>query len=86
MEKLIDPLQQWAMENKEERGVLIIVTDEEKSGCLLTGTYLNVSRAIAHQSGKIPDARKVLIMGLLASGKSSRFFSLRARLIKWLLM
>lgn len=86
MENLINPLQQWAQEDDDNRGVLVIVTDEGKSGCLLTGTYFNVSKAIAHQSEKIPEARKVLIMGLLASGKSSRFLSLRARLVKWLLM
>lgn len=85
MEKLIEPLQQWALENQEERSVLVLATDKEKSGCCLTGTTFIITKAIAFQVEKIPEARKVLIMGLLASSKSTRFLSLRARLISWLL-
>lgn len=85
MEKLIKPLQQWAMENQEERSVLVIATDEEKSGCILTGTKFNVARAIASQAEKHPEVRDMLTMGLLAATKNNRFLSLRARLVSWLL-
>lgn len=85
MEKLITPLQQWALENQEERGVLVIATDEEKSGCLLTGTKFNVAKAIATQASKNPEVGRVLLMGLFAASKNERFLSLRARLIAWLL-
>lgn len=85
MEKLIDPLQQWAMENKEERGVFVIATDKEKRGCVLTGTYFNIVKAIATQASKDPELHRVLLMGLFAATKDNRFLSLRARLIAWLL-
>lgn len=85
MEKVIEPLQQWAMENQKERGVLVIATDKEKHGCVLTGTYANVAKAIALQASKSPEVRRVLLVGLLATTKNNRFLSLRARLIAWLL-
>lgn len=85
MEKLIKPLQQWAMENKEERGVLVFARDEEKSGCVFTGTYANVAKEIAHYVRMNPGILRVLLMGLLAASKNNRFLSLRARLIAWLL-
>ena len=85
MEKLIEPLQQWAMENAEERSVLVIAVDKEKHGCVLTGTYSNIEKAVAHQASKIPELHRVLLMGLLAATKNNRFLSLRARLIAWLL-
>jgi hypothetical protein len=85
MEKLIEPLQQWAMENKEERGVLVIATDGENHGCILTGTAFNVSRSIALQASKNPEVLRVLLLGLFAATKNNRFLSLRARLIAWLL-
>ena len=85
MEKLIKPLQQWAMEDFDNRGVLVITTDEEKCGCALVGTYLNIGKEIAHQAEKIPEVHRVLLMGLLAATKNNRFLSLRARLISWLL-
>jgi hypothetical protein len=85
MEKLIEPLQQWAMEDDDNRGVLVIATDEEKSGCLLTGTYFNIGKAIANQASKNPEVYRILSMGLLAATKNNRFLSLRARLIAWLL-
>ena len=85
MEKLIEPLQQWTLEDDDNRGVLVIATDEEKSGCVLTGTYFNVSKAIAHQASKNPEVHRVLLMGLFAATKNNRFLSLRARLIAWLL-
>lgn len=85
MENLIKPLQQWAMENQEERGVLVIATDEEKSGCLLTGTYFNIGKEIAHRASKSPKVYRILLMGLLATTKNKRFLSLRARLVAWLL-
>lgn len=85
MEKLIEPLQQWALEDDDNRGVLVIATDEEGCGCLLTGTYANVAKAIATQASKYPEVGRVLLMGLLAASKNNRFLSLRARLIAWLL-
>lgn len=85
MEKLINPLQQWAMEDSDNRGLLVIATDEEKSGCVLTGTYFNISKAIATQASKNPEVGRVLLMGLFAATKNNRFLSLRARLIAWLL-
>lgn len=85
MENLIKSLQQWATENKEERGVLVFARDEEKSGCAFTGTYANVAKAIAHQVRMNPKILCVLLMGLLAASKNKRFLSLRARLISWLL-
>lgn len=85
MKNLIDRLQQWAMEDSDNRGVLVITTDEEKCGCALVGTYLNIEKAIAHQAEKIPEVHRVLLMGLLAATKNNRFPSLRARLIAWLL-
>lgn len=85
MENLVEPLQQWAMENPEERGVLVIATDGKKSGCTLTGTTFNVSRSIALQASKNPEVHRVLLMGLFAATKNKRFLSLRARLIAWLL-
>jgi hypothetical protein len=85
MEKLIEPLQQWAKEKQEERGVLVIATDEEKTGCLLTGTECNISTAIAMQAIKNPEVHSVLLMCLFAATKNNRFLSLRARLIAWLL-
>ena len=85
MEKLINPLQQWAMEDDDNRGVVVIATDEEKSGCVLTGTYFNIEKAIAHQASKNPELHRVLFTGLFAASKNNRFLSLRARLIAWLL-
>lgn len=85
MENLIEPLQQWAMENNKERGVLVIATDEEKSGCSVVGTTFNISKAIALQASKNPELHRVLLMGLFATTKNKRFLSLRARLIAWLL-
>lgn len=85
MEKLINPLQQWAMEDSDNRGLLVIATDEEKSDCVLTGTYFNISKAIAHQASKHPELHRVLLIGLFAATKNNRFLSLRARLIAWLL-
>lgn len=85
MEKLIEPLEQWAMENEEERGVLVFARGEEKSCCAFTGTYANVAKAIAHQVRMHPEILRVLLMGLLAASKNKRFLSLRARLISWLL-
>ena len=85
MENLIKPLQQWAMENQEERGVLVIATDGEKNGCLLTGTECNISKAIAMQAIKNPEVHHILLMGLFAATKNQRFLSLRARLVAWLL-
>ena len=85
MENLIKPLQQWALADEENRGVLVIATDEEKSGCVLTGTYFNVSKAIVHQASKNPELHRVLLIGLFAATKNKRFLSLRARLIAWLL-
>lgn len=85
MEKLIEPLQQWAMENQEERGVLVLATDEEKNCCCLTGTTHTIAKAIALQVGRAPEIRHILLMGLLAASKSTRFLSLRLRLVKWLL-
>lgn len=85
MEKLIKPLQQWAMENQEERGVLVIAIDGEKHGCILTGTYANVAKAIATQASESSEVHHVLLLGLLATTKNKRFLSLRARLISWLL-
>lgn len=84
MEKLIEPLEQWAMENEEERGVLVFARGEEKSGCAF-GTYANVAKAVAHQVRMHPEILRVLLMGLLAASKNKRFLSLRARLISWLL-
>lgn len=84
MEKLINPLQQWAMEDGDNRGVVVIATDEEKSGCVLTGTYFNIGKAIAHQASKNPELHRVFT-GLFAASKNNRFISLRARLIAWLL-
>lgn len=85
MRKLINPLQQWALADDDNRGVLVIAKDEEKSGCLLTGTYANVAKAIATQASKNPEVGRVLLMGLFAASKNNRFLSLRARLIAWLL-
>lgn len=85
MENLISPLQQWAMENEEERGVLVFARGEEKSVCTFTGTYANVAKAIAHQVRMHPEILRILLMGLLAASKNKRFLSLRARLISWLL-
>jgi hypothetical protein len=85
MKKLIEPLQQWAMEDGQERGVLVIATDEEKTGCLLTGTKSNISKAIARQAIEIPEVYQMLLMGLFAATKNNRFLSLRARLVAWLL-
>lgn len=85
MENLIRPLQQWAMEDGDNRGVVVIATDEEKSGCVLTGTYFNMEKAIAHQASKNPELHRVLFVGLFAATKNKRFLSLRARLIAWLL-
>lgn len=86
MEKLIEPLQQWAMEDSDNRAVLVIATDEKESGCALTGTYANVAKAIAHQASKNPDVHRVLLLGLFAASKNTRFLSLRFRLVKWLLV
>lgn len=86
MEKLIKPLQQWAMENEEERGVLVFARGEEKSGCAFTGTYANVAKAIACQASRTPELHRVLLMGLFAATKNNRFLSLRLRLVKWLLI
>lgn len=86
MEKLIKPLQQWAMEDNDNRGVLVITTNEEMSGCDLTRTYANVAKAIACQASKIPELHRVLLMGLFAATKNNRFLSLRFRLVKWLLV
>lgn len=85
MEKLISPLQQWAMEDNGNRGVLVITTNEEKSGCVLTGTCANVAKAIAHLASRTLELHRVLLMGLFAASKNNRFLSLRARLIAWLL-
>ena len=85
MENLIKPLQQWALENQEERGVLVIATDGKKHGCALTGTAINVSRSIALQAIKNPEVYRILLMGLFAATKNNRFLSLRARLVAWLL-
>lgn len=85
MEKLIGLLQQWALEDDDNRGVLVIATDEEKSGCLFTGTRFNIGKAIAHQAEKHPEVHRILFTGLLATTKSNLFLSLRARLIAWLL-
>lgn len=85
MEKLINPLQQWALADDDNRGVLVIATDKEKHGCVLTGTYANVAKAIATQASKNPEVGRVLLMGLSAASKNNRFPSLRARLIAWLL-
>jgi hypothetical protein len=85
MKKLIEPLQQWALENKEERGVLVIAADGEKHGCTLTGAMFNVSRSIALQASKNPEVYHILLMGLFAATKNNRFPSLRARLVAWLL-
>lgn len=73
------------MENEQERGVLVIATDEEKSGCVFTGTYFNIGKAIATQASKNPEVGHLLLMGLFAASKNKRFLSLRARLIAWLL-
>lgn len=73
------------MENQEERGVLVIATDEEKGGCLLTGTHFNIEKAIALQASKNAEVHRILFTGLLAATKNSRFLSLRARLVSWLL-
>lgn len=73
------------MEKQEERGVLVIATDEEKNGCLLTGTKCNISKAITVQASKNPEVYHILLMGLFAATKNNRFLSLRARLIAWLL-
>lgn len=86
MEKLIEPLQQWALENKEERGVLVFARDEESSGCAFTGTYANVAEAISRQVRMHPEVLRVLLMGLFAASKNNRFLSLRLRLVKWLLI
>lgn len=86
MENLIKTLQQWATENEEERDVLVFARDEEKSGCAFTGTYANVAKAIAHQVRMNPEILRVLLMGLFAASKNNRFFSLRLRLVKWLLI
>lgn len=86
MEKLIKPLQQWAMENEEERGVLVFARDEEKSGCVFTGTYAIVAKAIAHHVRMNPEILRVLLMGLFAASKNNRFLSLRLLLVKWLLI
>lgn len=85
MEKLTKPLQQWAMEDNGNRGVLVFARDEEKSGCAFTGTYANVAEAIAHQVRMNPEILRVLLMGLFAASKKNRFLFLRARLISWLL-
>lgn len=85
MEKLIEPLQQWALENQEERGVLVLATDKEKIGCCLTGTTYTIAKAVAAQAGDAPEIRRAFLMGLLAASESTRFLSLRARLISWLL-
>lgn len=85
MENLIKPLQQWAMEDEDNRGVLVIATDEEKGGCLLTGTHFNIEKAIALQAIKNPEVHRIFFTGLLAATKNNRFLSLRARLIAWLL-
>lgn len=85
MENLINPLQQWAMENQEERGVLVFTKDKENITCLLTGTYVNVAKAIATQASKSSEVHRVLLGGLFAASKNNRFLSLRARLISWLL-
>lgn len=85
MEKLIEPLQQWALEDDDNRGVLVIATDEEGCGCLFTGTRFNIEKAIAHQASKSPEVYRVLFTGLFAASKNNRFLSLRARLIAWLL-
>lgn len=85
MENLIKPLHQWAMENQEERGVLVIATDGKEHGCVLTGTTLNISKAIATQAIESPEVLHILLMSLLAASKNERFLSLRARLIAWLL-
>lgn len=73
------------MENPEERGVLVIATDEKKSRCVLIGTKSNISKAIAMQAIKNPEVHNILLMGLFATTKNNRFLSLRARLIVWLL-
>lgn len=85
MENLIKPLQQWALENQEERGVLVITTDGKEHRCSLTGTAINVSRSIALHAIKHPEVYRILLMGLFAATKNNRFFSLRARLIAWLI-
>jgi len=85
MENLIKPLQQWAMENQEERGVLVFAKDEEKSGCVLTGSYANVAMAIALQASNNPEVYRTLLLGLFAATKNNRFLSLRVRLIAWLI-
>lgn len=73
------------MEDGDNRGVVVIATDEEKSGCVLTGTCLNIEKAIAHAARKNPELHRVLFVGLLAATKNNRFLSLRTRLIAWLL-
>lgn len=85
MKNLIEPLQQWAMEDSDNRGVLVFATDEEKNGCVLTGSNVNVAMAIALQASKNPEVYRTLLMGLFAATKNNRFLSLRARLIAWLL-
>lgn len=85
MEKLFRPLQQWAMKNQEERGVLVIATDKKKHGCVLTGTGLNVAQAIAKHASQNPEVHRILLMGLIAAHQEQSLLSLRARLIAWLL-
>lgn len=85
MEKLIEPLQQWAMENEQERGVLVITADKKVSCCGINGTMLNVAKAITVQASQNPEVYRILLMGLFAATKNNRFLSLRARLVSWLL-
>ena len=85
MEKSIELLQQWVLENQEERGVLVLATGEEKNYCCLIGTTYTIAKAMSVRAEKNPEIRRVLSMGLLAASKSQRFLSLRARLISWLL-
>ena len=85
MKKLIKPLQQWAMEDSDNRGVLVIATDEGKGSCCLTGTILNIAKAIAAQANQDAEIHRILLAGLIAASKSQRFLSLRARLIALLL-
>jgi hypothetical protein len=85
MENLIKPLQQWAMENEQERGVLVIAADKKESHCGINGTIFNVAKAITVQASKNPEVYHILLMGLFAATKNNRFLSLRARLVAWLL-
>ena len=73
------------MEDGDNRGVVVIATDEEKSGCVFAGTYFNIGKAIAQQASENPELHRVLLVGLFVASKNNRFLSLRARLIAWLL-